>query len=727
MKNLFVSLLVLISLTAYGQQSHDYLHDLYDQMHDSPMQRKFREIKPMPTGVVYLQRPGEGEAEIRQHYRLMKELGFNALKEIGAVPGWTIQQLEMIALEEGLIPWWYGEGGWENITDDLLAKLGIPSGTSMEQIRVHPKMLEYQYNVMKQRIRRSEEFLKTDQDATFLEGRSVAFEPELGNRGIELSDKGKELFVQWVKDQYQSIEQLNFAWNQHHAFLQPNEEHPFVSWEDFDERWQMVSTKEYRHLRDILRFKVEHSLGSIKNRIEQFYEFDQNHVFRGGGEMSLFLPQAHMAVDFESIAELMTDYGSFYPSIHFAWHFFPNDYELVRPFYMQSSIANDYFKGGWAATWESTGGPQQISGGKGGAGFTVDEGVMTQFILSQIAGGFKGFGLWAWSTRTSGWEAGEYALLDRHNQVTPRAIKVGQIAQAKEKYRVELWEAKKEPTVGILTDWENEAIWAVMSERGRDEFRMEPIHARIGISRALINANVPFEYVTSRDIERGLAPRYPVIYLPQNMAISNTMIGHLTDYVAQGGRLVADLPFAWFDEYGALMYTNEGTAFEKLFGTTINDYQYSGVNIENKLEDFDIEGFLVNQTPSTAKVVARYDNGLPAITENSFGKGKAVILGYQASKMCFEPGNTMAEKLLLGYTLGDLTSPYRVDDALVYRLASPSADHYFFINDGHSKAVPFSSSFRYKGVTDAVTGEKLRLGDPVELEANSGRWLRFEK
>ncbi len=720
-------LFFLLALALQGQQSHDFLHELYDQMHDSPMQQKFKRIQPMPTGVVYLQRPDEGEEEIRQHFRLMKELGFNSLKQIKGVPPWTIQQIELIALEEGLFPWWYGDGGWEDITPGLLRKLDIPADTPMEEIRENPKMIQYQNNLMKERIKRAEEFLQTGEDARFLEGRSVAFEPELGARGTDLSDEGKKLFVQWVKEQYQTIENLNDAWNQHHVYLQPNEEHPFESWEDFDNRWQDLSNKEYRHLRDILRFKVEHSLGSIKKRIDEFYAFDPHHVFRGGGEMSVFLPQAHMAVDLESIANLMTEYGSFYPSIHFAWHFFPNDYELVRPFYMQSSIANDFFKGGWAATWESTGGPQQFSGGKGGAGFTVDEGVMTQFILSQIAGGFKGFGLWSWSTRTAGWEAGEYALLDRHNQVTPRAIKVGKIAQAKEKYRDELWNAKKEPTVGILTDWDNEAIWAVMSEIGRDEFRMEPIHSRIGISRALINANVPFEYVTSRDIKKGLAPRYQVIYLSQQIAISDELLELLSEYVKQGGRLVADLPFAWFDDHSALRYSNEGTLIEQVFGTTINDFQYSGVNVHNKIGDFDIEGFVVNQTPSSAKVLAQYDTGLPAITENSYGSGTALMLGYQASKMCFEPGNETAEKMLIDYVLGELPLPYSADESIVYRLAAPDADHYFFINDDEAKTVNFNSIFDYQKVTDPVTGEELRLGAPISLDKNSGRWLRFEK
>ena len=55
----------------------------------------------------------------------MKKLGFNALKQIMPLPTWTIEQISLIALEEGIMPWWYGEGGYEEITPTLLEQLGV--------------------------------------------------------------------------------------------------------------------------------------------------------------------------------------------------------------------------------------------------------------------------------------------------------------------------------------------------------------------------------------------------------------------------------------------------------------------------------------------------------------------------------------------------------------------------------------------------------------------------
>ena len=78
--------------------------------------------------------------------------------------------------------------------------------------------------------------------------------------------------------------------------------------------------------------------------------------------------------------------------------------------------------------------------------------------------------------------------------------------------------------------------------------------------------------------------------------------------------------------------------------------------------------------------------------------------------------------------MGGLASPYACDAAVVYRLATPTADHYFFINDGEARKVQLNTKeYRYASASDAVTGEQLRLGASIDLEAYGGRWVRFQK
>jgi len=705
-----------------------FLTRLYNQLHASPQQDKYRKIAPMPIGCVYLQREGEGEKEMRQHFKTMKELGFTALKQIMTRPGTTIEQVQLLALDEGINPFWYGDGGWEEITPSLLKKLKIKETSSMDEIRNHPAMQSHQKEVLRMRILHIQDFAKTSPDKKGPKERSVAFEPEVGPRGFELSEIGKKLFVEWVKKEYKTIDMLNEVWCQNYVGLQTDQATAFRDWSDFDGRWEKVPNNEYRHLRDILRFKADHGVEGIKKNIRLFQNFDKDAVFRGGGEMSLFYPHAWWCVDMESVAKSMDSAGCFYPSMHFAWHYDEVKHELTRPFYMQASQMHDYFKGGWSAAIEATGGPQQFSGGKGGNGFTTDSGTMTQFIYSQLAAGFKGFGLWTWNARDAGWEAGEYALLDRNQEVTDRARKVGRIGKAMNKYRDELWAARKEPVVGILIDWDNDAMWAAMTKAGRDSFLMEAVKGRIGAARALMNANVPFEFVTKTDLIRGLSGRYKVIMAPSFVSLDKKLMPVFTDYVKAGGRLVMDLPGPYYDEQAVLFSTKAGSAFESLFGTKLADYQYSGINRIWTLENEKLKGFTVDLKTTSAKILARYGNGNPAITENFLGKGSAVFLGYEAAMACFKPGNPNWEKKFIQYVLGSKTSPYFCSNALVYRLSGEKADHYFVINDQESIQTQINfGQMKYSRLEDAVTGEILSSDKPFKVNSFDGKWIRALK
>jgi beta-galactosidase len=709
---------------ANAQKNDPFLTEKYDQLHWSDKQEKYRIIHPMPAGVVYIQRPGETEDDMRWHFRKMKELGYNALKQIMTNEDWSQEDVQLIALEEGIIPWWYGDGGWAPITDALLKELKISKKLSPAEIRNHPRMQEYQYNVLRERILKAKRYQEEHQSLP--RSSSTAYDPTIGGRGMDLSDNGAQLFKEWARDYYKTIENLNHAWSLSHPGLGQS----FTSWEDFMQTMDdKVAHRNYRDKMDVFRFKAWHGAENIRERASEFAAFDPNQPFRAGGEMGLFLPAAYMGVNFEWIADVAKDYGSFYPSTHLSWHFDLTDNEVVRPFYIQASLMNDWFKGGWTGGWESTGGPQQFDGEKRSSdlnSYFVDQGTITQLYLSQMAAGFKGFGIWCWNVRTAGKEGGEYGLLDRNDQVTPRAIRLGMIGKAMEKFRDEIWEAHKEPLVGVLNDWNNDAAWAAMSVNGRDSFRDFPIEARIGVSRALMNANVPFEFVTPEDLKNGLAPRYKIIYLPAVIALDTDVLNILDEYVKSGGRLVLDLPGGKFDQYTALLPTGKDSQFARIFGSTLDNFQFSGSNKTISLAGVEWTGLVADMTPVTAVVKDNYGNGEPAITEHNYGTGMAVLIGLDVANQCFRPGNAVAEKLLVEHTMGTYDSPYTCDGALVYRLSHPNADHYYFINDGEEKTVSFSSDLAYKKMVDAVTGEAVDAS-AIHLPTDDGRWIRMEK
>ncbi|HYP13957.1 MAG TPA: beta-galactosidase trimerization domain-containing protein, partial [Bryobacteraceae bacterium] len=639
--------LVAAALTAVAQPSpgeDPFLHKLYDKLHDSPMQQKLRRIAPMPFGAVFLPWKGVTEQQIREHLRTMKKLGFHNLKQLMATPEWPMERLMEIAFEEDVIPFWYGEGGWEDITPELLDKLGISRKTPMAEIRRNPKMRAYQKEVLKRGT------ALAIQGSTVLDGNKHDVNGFRHTPDPFLRSHDVAHFMQWLRQTYRSPEEIANAWNQYEVGF---DEQPVKTWADVEARVNTLAReennlrgygREYGRVRDVLRYKADFHTRDILERVRSNHATNPHAPARTGGEMGLFLPFAWRATKMEDLAETMRDYGSFYPSIHFAWHFGEVGYEVARPIYMQAQFARDLFKGGWAATWESTGGPQQLTGAKGwdihdqttNPGFTVNAGTITQLFLSYLAAGFRGAGIWAWNYRAAGWEGGEYALLNRQLRPTDRAIRAGQIATAAERLRDELWQTHKEPYVGVLVNWDSDAIWAATSVRGRDHFRHYPMQARVGVSRALINGNVPWEHVTIDDLRAGLAPRYKVVYLAAQIAITDELIKLLTAYARQGGRVVIDSPSGLYDEHGKVLDTAAGSAFEQLFGAELADIQYSS-NVPRVLGSHKLDGFLTEIKETTARVLERFQTGEVSIVENRIGKGSAVVLGWDASHVLFKP------------------------------------------------------------------------------------------
>jgi beta-galactosidase len=116
------------------------------------------------------------------------------------------------------------------------------------------------------------------------------------------------------------------------------------------------------------------------------------------------------------------------------------------------------------------------------------------------------------------------------------------------------------------------------------------------------------------------------------------------------------------------------------------------------------------------------------VTEHQHGQGSAVLLGYEASLMCFEQGAEEAEERLVRHALGDHEPRFEADGGVVYRLAAPKADHYFLINTGEATTITLQpGAFSYQSATDLISGESVPVGGAYEVGPDDGRWLRFEK
>jgi beta-galactosidase len=720
----------MVALAQEPSQSKDrFQFNLYQARHASPMQERIRHLSPFPVCVVYWQPVTTTSVEqVRTEFKQIHDAGFRCLKTLQLIGNLPQQQVFEAALDAGLTPWWYGEAGWEDVTPELLARLHLPTSMPLREALTNPAVIEYQT----QRYREEIEHPVTIPPSPFP---NHGF--SRGQEGFQLKAEWVPLFAQWLEKQYGTLVALEQAWN---FAANRDEIHPatfhdaaILAGGDGSHNSEPSLEWDFRRYRDILRFEADQRVFDLRQSEAWFHRYQPLTPLREGGELAMFQNFAAIGTDQSLVADAMAEVGSFYPSIHPAHHFEVFEGNVALPVYLESQLSVDLSKGMWTGAWESTGMPSVYSGYYG---YAATPGFISQMMMSYIAAGMRGIGIWAWNMRDAGWESGEYSLVDRQGKLTPWGRQAGQIAKAIDKYRFELWDARNEPTVGILYSWENMATAARLSTGAypiaRDnDFGTEPTRAVAGAAEAFQQANIPFEFITEQDLRAGLTARYKAIYLPHEAVLSKDLFRILHDYVKNGGRLVADVPAPWWDEYGRVQQTGLGTPFESIFGVTVNIFQ-GDRNVHRSVDGEAIEGTYADLSLTRAIKTSSFDTGDAAVTEVQLGRGSASYIAFEASLLANgtekdKAVTSWARNLILRTTVQSVPA-WTVSGAIAYRRVAPHAHHYFLINNGPAVDAVIKAETAYSHVQDAVTGEEIGSGAVVHvmLEANSARWVRAE-
>ena len=207
--------------------SDPFLQQRILDLTDTAMQRKLRKLAPMPVGAVFLPWPGMTEDEAREQLRTMKELGRPGLKQTMGSKEWPTERIYRVDCgDEGIYPFWYAEAGWEDITPDLLTKLGL-ADMDIDEAMEHPVMLAYQKEIINQQIetdladrqaRRAKQSVKLadeDKNKSLEEIRARQYVTP-GVRTLVTRGEWHEVYptlIKWLKKEYGSVEGLKEAWN----------------------------------------------------------------------------------------------------------------------------------------------------------------------------------------------------------------------------------------------------------------------------------------------------------------------------------------------------------------------------------------------------------------------------------------------------------------------------------------------------------------------------------
>ncbi|MEG1947158.1 MAG: beta-galactosidase [Lachnospiraceae bacterium] len=138
------------------------------------------------------------------------------------------------------------------------------------------------------------------------------------------------------------------------------------------------------------------------------------------------------------------------------------------------------------------------------------------------------------------------------------------------------------------------------------------------------------DFICQDMIKKDILEAYQIIYLPFFSYVTEKMAEELTQYVKQGGILIGTARLGMLGEHGWYNHQMPCFSLGKVFGIDAREV-ISNVtpNITYRRKEY--KGYwhqeLLKITEPKVEVLARFSDDLPAVTQNNYGKGKAIYFG----------------------------------------------------------------------------------------------------
>ncbi|MFW6271342.1 MAG: beta-galactosidase, partial [Bacillota bacterium] len=256
------------------------------------------------------------------------------------------------------------------------------------------------------------------------------------------------------------------------------------------------------------------------------------------------------------------------------------------------------------------------------------------WLWESIGAGAKGIVYWCFNTRNSGYEAGEWGLMNRLEEPSPRLEVTTDIIETLENdvfAKTSIPEAK-------ITILHSESNIALSGVEGRETLGKNPENPRNNlmavdaISGAYLmcsDLGYQTEFVDENLLKtEGWMEHSKFLILPGITTIDLDSLHIIEKFIQKGGYVIADGLLAMKNENGNLNKKEAQKAAE-IFGAQM-------VDIEAMQEDFTVESeqdfpgwFLrVNlKNINHGKVIGKFENSNPAVIERNYKKGKTMRLG----------------------------------------------------------------------------------------------------
>ncbi|MFB3922228.1 MAG: beta-galactosidase [Terriglobia bacterium] len=544
--------------------------------------------------------------------------------------------------------------------------------------------------------------------------------PYLSNPEFCFCPSSQARFREWLKAKYGTLDALNAAWYR-----------GFERWEQVEppRGSTILSYTDYLDWRTFIQDKLA---GDLKTRVDSVRSADLTHPITSHAAVpGLFTSPADGYGDPD-------DWKMAATADYFGTSIYPKHAASTRPWpYTMIAAALDftrssgrsYGKGFWIG---------ELQAGQGVTGMRIADAVVPHdlefWLWKVLSHGARQISIYAWYPMSSGYESNGYGLINLDGTLTERARAAGRVAQIIAHNAVEIRQCAPAPAeVAILYNRLSSMVGGAQSSLSK--LGNAERDSLMGLHRAFFEEQIPVDFVHQDDVVQNRLARYKVVFLPFPVMLSKNVGEGVARYIENGGTVVAEARLAWNDERGFSSDRVPGFGLDEVFGAKeklirpvekARILAAAGTNLPGWAagEAALAEAFEEDLDPGAkARVLAKFSNGEPAIVENHYGKGRAILVGSFPAMSYQREHDPSTKRLLLALARSAGIAPeVRVSGAgtsemEVRRLTSDRVQILFAFN--HAKA-PAEASISIRLPWPHAKGSDLETGRAISIRDSRG-------
>lgn len=430
---------------------------------------------------------------------------------------------------------------------------------------------------------------------------------------FDFSDPTAAAFRVWLRKKYGSLDALAEVWHRY----------SYAEWDDIMPPRQV---QPYAECLDWLTFREDNFYGHVEDKIATIRAADPGATIISHGIAGAVTALARHGCNDWRAAEQVEIYG-------YTWIAARKGNQPWRNFY-----AGDLIRGAargkpfWHA--ERQGGPlwmqpQVLGRDKEDARVATPDDIRL-WSLASFAAGARGMMNLRYRPLLDGPLFGAFGAYGMDGSRTPRSemqAAIGKWANAPEQAGL-MAATPVCGDIGILLIPEAQRFDQLLSAEGGFTTYQD---AMWGTYRGFFDRGIPVDWVHPGDIDR-----YDVLYAPYPILMPRALAERLSEWVAQGGRLICEACPGYFGDMGKVGVRQPQNGLDTLFGVEEDEVEFMpdiASRIALTLDGAMLRGggFLQSYRVTHATARGSFDDGRVAVTSSTHGAGRTLLIGTHVS------------------------------------------------------------------------------------------------